>query len=235
MLQLETRLAPSVSTLASFIALAGLGPQAALVMDGSGNLYGTASAGGASGQGTVFELAHGSGTITTLASFNGTNGAMPEAALILDGSGNLYGTTSSGGALHDGTVFELTPGSGTITTLASFNRPIGPSAYAALVMDGSGNLYGTTRYGGAANDGMVFKLAHGSGTITTLASFNGTNGSSPYAGLVMDGSGNLYGTTSSGGAFATTTARCSSWPAAAVPSRHWHRSTSPTGERRKLP
>ena len=77
--------------------------------------------GGASSDGTVFELAHGSGTITTLASFNGTNGAPPQAGLIMDGSGNLYGTTDEGGASSDGTVFELAQGSGTITTLASFN------------------------------------------------------------------------------------------------------------------
>ena len=66
---------------------------AGLIMDSSGNLYGTTAAGGASGDGTVFELAHGSGTITTLASFNGTNGANPDAGLIMDSSGNLYGTT----------------------------------------------------------------------------------------------------------------------------------------------
>ena len=200
LLQLETRLTPSLSTLASFIAPAGLGPQGAMVMDGSGNLYGTASAGGASGQGTVFELAHGSGALTTLASFSGTNGATPRACLILDGSGNLYGTTSSGGALHDGTVFKLAPGSGTITTLASFNRPNGPGLGAALTLDGSGNLYGTTRYGGASSDGTVFELAQGSGTITTLASFNGPNGANPMAALILDGSGNLYGTTYIGGA-----------------------------------
>ena len=66
-------------------------------------------------------------------------------------------------------------------------------------MDGSGNLYGTTDGGGANGDGKVFEVAKGSGTITTLASFNGTNGAEPYSGVIMDSSGNLYGTTYSGG------------------------------------
>ena len=96
-------------------------------MDSSGNLYGTTAGGGANRDGTVFELAQGSGTITTLASFNGTNGDEPEASLIMDSSGNLYGTTIDGGTSWNGTtndgygtVFELAKGSGTITTLASF-------------------------------------------------------------------------------------------------------------------
>ena len=95
---LESRITLSATTLASFIAPAGLSPQAAVITDSSGNLYGTASTGGAAGDGTVFELAHGSGALTALASFNGANGARPLAALIMDGSGNLYGTTRQGGA-----------------------------------------------------------------------------------------------------------------------------------------
>jgi uncharacterized repeat protein (TIGR03803 family) len=203
--QLETRLTPSLSTLASFgFAPAGASPEAGLVMDGSGNLYGTAYSGGPSNAGTIFEIAHGSGTLTVLASFNGANGLNPDGALILDSSGNLYGTTVYGGAAGDGTVFQVAAGSGTITTLASFNLAGGTNPRGALIMDGSGNLYGTTQFGGAfgtsSDDGTVFELAQGSGTITTLASFNPTVGSHPLAGLVMDGSGNLYGTTFDGGA-----------------------------------
>jgi uncharacterized repeat protein (TIGR03803 family) len=167
-------------------------------MDGSGSLYGTTLQGGASGDGTVFELAKGSGTITTLASFNGTNGAYPHAGLITDGSGNLYGTAFNGGAGR-GTVFELAKGSGTITPLASFKSTDGKNPDGALIMDSRGNLYGTTVAGGASSVGTVFELAKGSGTITTLASFNGTNGANPYAGLIMDKSGNLYGTSPLGG------------------------------------
>jgi uncharacterized repeat protein (TIGR03803 family) len=207
---LEGRLTPSLTTLASFTGPNGGAPQGNLIMDPSGNLYGTASSGGASGAGTVYEVARGSGTITTLASFNGTNGAGPVAGLVMDGLGNLYGTTSEVvtplGMLNLGTVFELVKGSGTITTLASFDGVNGANPMGSLIMDSSGNLYGTTYYGGAlypAGDsyGTVFELVKGSGTITTLASFepDGVIGAYPVGGLVMDGSGNLWGTTFGGG------------------------------------
>jgi len=138
-------------------------------------------------------------SLTTLASFAGTNGSLPRAAVIMDSSGNLYGAAPFGGAHGSGTVFELAHGSRTITTLASFNGGNSPTPNGALVMDSSGNLYGTTSYEGGSSDGTVFELAHGSRTITTLASFNGSNGATPYGGLLRDSSGNLYGTTSYGG------------------------------------
>jgi len=190
----------TITTLASFNGTNGANPYAGLIMDGSGNLYGTAYSGGANGDGTVFEVAAGSNAITTLASFDGTNGANPIAGLIMDGSGNLYGTTYYGGANSHGTVFEMAAGSNTITTLASFSGANGAGPYGGLIMDGSGNLYGTTAYGGAGQVGAVFEVAAGSNTITALASFDGTNGANPIAGLIMDGSGNLYGTTVGGGA-----------------------------------
>jgi uncharacterized repeat protein (TIGR03803 family) len=197
--ELETRLTPSLSTLGSFLAPAGLTPYGGLIMDTSGNFYGTASADGAFGAGTVFELAHGSSTITPLASFNDTNGANPFGDLIMDASGNLYGTTWYGGASGQGTVFELAAGSSTITALASFNVATGWNARGGLVIDNSGNLYGTTSAGGANSVGTVFEVVQGSGTITTLASFNSTT-TGNISGLIMDASGNLYGTTQSQGA-----------------------------------
>jgi uncharacterized repeat protein (TIGR03803 family) len=173
-------------------------PWAGLIMDSSGNLYGTTPNGG----GTVYELVHGSNAITILATFNGTtNGGFPRGPVIMDGSGNLYGTTLQGSAYNAGTIFELVHGSNTITTLASFNGSNGSGPGGGLLMDGSGNLYGTTTAGGANGNGTVFALPAGSGTITTLASFNGSNGSAPQAGLVMDSSGNLYGTANGGGAY----------------------------------
>jgi uncharacterized repeat protein (TIGR03803 family) len=170
-----------------------------LVIDSDGNLYGTTQQGGAYDDGTVFELAAGSGTITTLASFDGYDGAYSSSSLVLDGSGNLYGATVSGGTNNDGAVFEIAQGSGTITTLASFTGTNGVSP-SGVVLDSEGNLYGTTQSGGAKNNGTVFELAQGSGTITTLASFSGANGDSPKDGVVLDTSGNLYGTTQSEGA-----------------------------------
>jgi uncharacterized repeat protein (TIGR03803 family) len=192
----------TITTLASLNGTDGANPNAGLIVDSSGNLYATTLNGGASGDGTVFEVAHGSGTITTLASFNGTDGAHPynEEGLIMDSSGNLYGTTESGGASGDGTVFELVHGGGTITTLASLNGTDGSRPYGSLLMDSSGNLYGTAHLNGATGNGTVFELAHGSGTITTLVLFNFTDGAHPQGGLIMDSSGNLYGTTADGGA-----------------------------------
>jgi uncharacterized repeat protein (TIGR03803 family) len=127
----------------------------------------------------VYEIARGSGTITTLASFNGANGRVPMGQLSMDAYGNLYGATFGGGAGNDGTVFEIARGSGTITTLASFNGSNGRNAFGGVALDAQGNLYGTTRLGGASNAGTVFEVASGSGVITTLASFNGSNGSRP--------------------------------------------------------
>jgi uncharacterized repeat protein (TIGR03803 family) len=196
--QLEGRCVLSITTLASFDGTNGYDPEGTLVEDSSGNLFGTTWGGGAFGSGTVFEVQAGSGTITTLASFDkeigGTTGFHPFAGLVEDTSGNLFGTTSGGGEYGCGTVFEVQAGSGTITTLASFNYTNGNGPDGALAEDSSGNLFGTTYSGGAFGWGTVFEVQAGSGTITTLASFNYTNGAYPFAGLVEDSSGNLFGT-----------------------------------------
>ncbi len=156
--------------------------------------------GGTDGDGTVFELAKGSSTITTLASFNNTNGANPEAGLIEDSSGDLFGTTYDGGTDDYGTVFELAQGSSTITTLASFNGTNGANPEVGLIEDSNGNLFGTTTEVQTDGNGTVFGvLAKGSNTITTLVSFDGTNGKEPTGSLIEDSSGNLFGTTSGGG------------------------------------
>ena len=189
----------TITTLASFNNNNGAYPEGCLITDGGGNLYGTAQCGGLCASGTVFRLAKGSDTITTLASFNGRNGAYPVAGLIADASGNLYGTTGYGGAGNAGTVFKLMKDSGTITTMANFNGRKGAYPYGRLIVDASGNLYGTTRGGGARDCGTVFKLAKDSGKVTTLASFNSINGAYPYGGLIADASGNLYGITVNGG------------------------------------
>ena len=189
----------AIATLASFTGDNGSNPFAGLIQDSSGNLFGTTLEGGLSGDGTVFEVAQGSGTITTLASFNGANRAWPQGGLVEDSSGDLFGTTSNGGLSNDGTVFEVAAGSGTVTTLASFNGANGAYPTGGLFEDSSGNFFGTTTQGGLFNDGTVFEVAAGSGTITTLVSFNGDNGAEPQGGLVVDSNGNLFGTTSWGG------------------------------------
>ncbi len=107
----------------------------------------------------MFELAAGAHTFSTLVSFNGANGGNPIAGLIADASGNLYGTTSGGGANNAGTVFQLAAGTHALTTLATFNGANGSDPAADLLMDASGNLYGTTFTGGANNQGAVFELS----------------------------------------------------------------------------
>ena len=139
----------------------------------------------------------------TLYSFKGSNssdGSAPECNLIFDSAGNLYGTTEEGGAYGYGVVFKLTPG-GTETVLYSFTGG-NDGAYpaASLIMDPSGNLYGTTEEGGASGLGVVFKVPPGGGLETVLHSFGGSDGAYPTANVVMDASGNLYGTTEAGGA-----------------------------------
>ena len=192
----------------------GAYPGAGLIMDSSGNLYGTTVGGGASGYGTVFKVTS-TGTETVLYSFAGppyggfgADGAYPTAGLVVDGSGNLYGTTSSGGVNSTGTVFEVTP-AGVETVLYSFcsqtNCADGAYPMAGLIMDSAGNLYGTTASAGALLAGNVFQLTPGTPwTETTLYSFCSepgcSDGAVPFAGLIMDiTTGNLYGTTSAGG------------------------------------
>jgi uncharacterized repeat protein (TIGR03803 family) len=178
----------------------GQNPQGALVMDSAGNLYGTTQYGGAGGSGTVFKIAP-DGTESLLYSFDGNYGANPLSGVILDSAGNLYGTTDNGSVAH-GAVFKLTPG-GVITDLYSFTGGTnsGSNPQGGLIMDNTGNFYGTTYFGGVSNNGTVFKLSP-SGTLTVLYSFAGgtADGSHPQTTLVMDSAGNLFGTTHDGGA-----------------------------------
>ena len=184
----------------------GAVPDGGLVRDAQGNLYGTTVLGGAYNYGTVFKLDT-TGKETVLYSFTGTggDGANPYAGLVRDAQGNLYGTTNDGGASGGapfgwGTVFKVDT-AGTETVLYSFTGPPdGAVTYAGLVRDAQGNLYGTTWSGGAYDAGTAFKVDT-AGTETVLHSFSGTggDGSEPFAGLVRDAQGNLYGTTVLGG------------------------------------
>ena len=191
--------AGNLIALATFNLTNGDNPQAGVTFDANGNLFGTAYNGGATNQGTVWELAKGSSTITVLGSFNGTNGAFPLGGATLDANGNLFGTASDIGAHNVGTVWELAQGSGTITPLASFDTTNGAVPQAGVTFDANGNLFGTTAGGGTHGTGTVWELAQGSGTIRALASFN-LPSQSVYGGVTFDAKGNLYGTTGSGGA-----------------------------------
>jgi len=197
----------------------GSQPEAGLIRDKAGNLFGTTVVGG----GTVFKLAP-DGTERVLHAFiGGSDGAFPRAGLIRDSAGNLYGTTFYGGTICSGggcgTVFELSPPAKGETAWTEkvihyfkggsiINRQAdGSGPMAGLMMDSAGNLYGTTSAGGEVGGyGTVFKLAPpASGktrwTETLLHTFKGypSDGGVPQAGLIMDKAGNLYGTTTAGG------------------------------------
>jgi uncharacterized repeat protein (TIGR03803 family) len=166
--------------------------------DASGDLFGTASAGSTDNLGTVFELARGSSAITDLDSFTDPYGQGPVGGLARDGSGNLYGVTSTGGLYNDGTIFELQSGSSTITTLASFDDSSGSEPGGRLFEDSSGNLFGTIQDGGAADDGTIFELQSGSNTITALASFDNNTDYTAQTGVIEDTNGNFFGAASNG-------------------------------------
>jgi uncharacterized repeat protein (TIGR03803 family) len=192
-------------------------PIAGVIFDGAGNLYGATSQGGDYDQGTVFELlpkAGGGWTEKILHHFNpndGTDGGVPYSTLVFDTAGNLYGTSSVGGAFGAGTVFELTPGpngSWTETILHDFSGPPldGTLPYARLTLDRAGNLYGTTINGGTSNScGIVFELSPASGLWTEkiLHNFDDytKDGCGSMGDVVFDASGNLYGTTLVGGVY----------------------------------
>jgi uncharacterized repeat protein (TIGR03803 family) len=190
----------TIKALASFDGSGADGKNpSGLIRDSSGNLFGTAVSGGTSNDGTVFELPAGSSTIRALASFRGFNGTSPLAGVIRDGNGNLFGTAEVGGLFGEGAVFELPAGTHSIIALASFDRTNGERPRGALIEDSTGDFFGTTSEGTPFNDGTVFELPAGSHTIKTLATFDGANGAKPFAGLVRDSKGNLYGTTTAGG------------------------------------
>jgi uncharacterized repeat protein (TIGR03803 family) len=189
----------------------GASPSGSLIADSNGDLFGTTDDGGADGDGAVFEIAKTAGgyanTPTTLVSFNNTNGDSPIGGLIADAKGDLFGTTTGGGANDDGTVFEIakTPAgyASTPTTLLSFNGANGAHPGGSLIADADGDLFGTTVEGGDNGDGTVFEIAKigpvYADTPTTLVSFNDADGKAPFASLIADADGDLFGTTSVGG------------------------------------
>ena len=202
-----------------FTTSTGADARGPLIFDSKGNLYGTTEFGGALDRGTVFQLSPPtvSGnpwTETVLYSFQGAplaDGSGPFSGLVFDSAGALYGTTYTGGAHNFGTVFKLSPpatagGAWTERVLYSFTGGTdGGLPFAGVIFGENGALYGTAKQGGSAGFGVVYKLtppgtSGGSWQETVLHSFTGgSDGLIPYAGVIFDGSGALFGTTEAGG------------------------------------
>jgi uncharacterized repeat protein (TIGR03803 family) len=186
----------------------GASPDAGLMEDAKGNLYGTTPYGGSSncyyGCGVVYEVPKAGGEKVLYNFTGGADGAGPYAGLILDTEGNLYGTTEGGGADGGGAVFELTS-KGKEKVLYSFTGSRGNYPLQGLLAGkGFADLFGSTYGGGAYGNGTVYKLVVKTGKETVLHSFegNGMDGANPNSGyLVQDTKGNLYGTTGGNGAY----------------------------------
>ncbi len=197
----------------------GITPSGSLVVGSDGSLYGTASSGGAGGNGLVYQLIPSTGVYTVLHSFaaqnssnDNTDGISPNGLAAAPG-GNLYGTTFNGGANGNGTIFDIST-SGDFETLYTFSAVTkvngntsngdGKNPNGSVAFDVSGDLFGTAQTGGANNTGTVYELS-ASGQFTSLYSFSSvsslenSNGAGPYSGLTAANDGNFYGTTEYGG------------------------------------
>ncbi len=189
-----------VTTLHSFVGPEGSGPTAPLIQGGDGNLYGTTYYNGPYVTGTVYKIDL-SGNLTTLHSFPGGDGWWPYATPIQTNDGNFYGTTWQGGVANKGAIYKM-DASGTLSILHSFaGEPLeGRQPQPQLIRATDGNFYGTTYYGGAANNGTIFKV-DAVGNLTTLHSFAGVpaDGAHPFSQVIQASDGNFYGTTFLGG------------------------------------
>ena len=190
-----TQAAATLTTLATFNGTDGNEPSSALVLDTAGNLYGTTNYGGSENEGTGFELPAGGSTPQTLLNFTAPYSTpYSETNLLIDSKGNLFGATPSGGT--GGYAFEIAANSRSVSTLATFSYSTG-SPQSALTADSAGNLYGTTT--GGPNNGIVYKIAASTNAFSTLATIPSALGQD-LSNVIFDSSGNLFGTTESGGA-----------------------------------
>jgi uncharacterized repeat protein (TIGR03803 family) len=172
----------------------GASPQGPVVRDANGNIFGAALEKGSGGAGTIFKLAS-NGTLTVLHSFTGgRDGKAPQGGLLLDGTGNLFGSTFSGGDTGNGTIFEIAKIGG-FRRLHTFSGVIdGTNPNGSLIRDAAGNTYGTAQLGGALSLGTVFKLTP-AGQLIVLHSFTGEeDGATPFSGVLRDAAGNIFGT-----------------------------------------
>jgi uncharacterized repeat protein (TIGR03803 family) len=178
----------------------GNDPNAGLVLDASGNIYGTTQWGGAYGRGTVFKVTAAGQESVEYSFDGGADGAYPDGGLVRDAEGNLYGTAYQGGAYNYGTIFRITA-SGQFTVLYSFpGGESGANPYADLNLDQQGNIFGVTYTGGAHDFGTIFKLDT-SGNEKILHNFGEEGEGVHPSGVIIDASGILYGTTYQAGKY----------------------------------
>lgn len=179
-----------------------------VVFDRAGNLYGTTQVGGADLQGAVYKLSPGTGgwTESVIYNFSGADGSAPLSGPVFDAAGNLYGSTSAGGASNWGVVYRLQPaGSGWAgSVLHSFQGVDGVTPTSSIVLDGGGDLFGVTQAGGSTGGGTAFELtsaAQGVWNISTLIAFKAAGTQGSYRTLARDACGNFYGTTTADGLY----------------------------------
>jgi uncharacterized repeat protein (TIGR03803 family) len=184
-----------LTTIGLFNASNG-GPSSPPVLAQNGEIYGT-------GGSAFYQLDPSTGNITTLGSVATITGGGPIGDLVADNQGNLYGVTWNGGVNSVGSVFEANENTGNISLLASFGGNYGSHPEAGLIEDSAGDFFGTTMTGGQYGDGTVFEYDSNTNQLTTVASFDGTDGSNPQAVLIADSQGNLYGTTLGNGTTGT--------------------------------
>lgn len=211
------RLNPATNQLTTVVNFSGIGgsfpgdgPLAGLTDDGQGFLWGTTYEGGDSNLGTIFKISAATGEFTSVISFTGSQGDFlgdgPNAVLVNEGSGFLWGTTGFGGSESAGTVFKINVATGEITTLVEFTGPsgdrVGRNPRGSLISDPLGAWYGTTEGGGAQDLGTIFRVAP-DGSFSTIYEFTGSLGSAPgekpKGSLLLSQDGNFYGTTTAGG------------------------------------
>ena len=173
----------------------GADPWGGLTLGSGGVIYGTTSSSGTNGHGTIFKITSGT-TISTIFTFNGTNGAQSEAPLLVGSDGYLYGTTALGGANGYGTVFKFNPTNNALTTLYSFAGGADGAYPQAGLVEASGLFYGTT----SSTNGGIFQITS-AGAFTPLYTLTSTNGNYILTGLTRGTGGNFYGTTILGGTY----------------------------------
>jgi uncharacterized repeat protein (TIGR03803 family) len=186
------------TVLHSFSGPDGATPTAGLIQDAYGNLYGTTIGGGAFGGGTIFKV-DASGNESIVYSFSGSDAGAPTTSLTADAKGNFYGTTEAGGAFGNGTVYKVDT-SGTLTVLHSYDAAAdGIEPFGRLAHDNYGNLWGTTETEGPLGFGAIYKVDT-VGNFTVYGFPDRSIGAFPFAGMIRDDQGNLYGGTTGGGA-----------------------------------